>query len=107
MNRLWATRLAAPAAFLLGITVAILLVRAGLDGNEATRRMHEQGATVFEATSADVIAGQSYIGQLEAKEVLSKTEQAWRETIKSIGKRKLQAELADYKAAFPDIDVPG
>ncbi len=34
MNRLWATRLAAPAAFLLGITVAILLVRAGLDGDE-------------------------------------------------------------------------
>jgi LysM repeat protein len=36
VNRLWATRLAAPAAFLLGITVAILLVRAGLDGNQAT-----------------------------------------------------------------------
>jgi LysM repeat protein len=36
VNRLWATRLAAPAAFLLGITVAILLVRAGLDSNEAT-----------------------------------------------------------------------
>lgn len=31
MNRLWATRLAAPAAFLVGLTVAILLVRAGLD----------------------------------------------------------------------------
>ena len=31
MNRLWATRLAAPAAFLLGLTVAILLVRAGLN----------------------------------------------------------------------------
>lgn len=35
MNRLWATRLGAPAAFLLGITVAILLVRAGLDGEAA------------------------------------------------------------------------
>ena len=35
MNRLWATRLAAPAAFLLGITVAVLLVRAGLDGDDA------------------------------------------------------------------------
>jgi len=36
VSRLWATRLAAPAAFLLGITVAILLVRAGLDGGETT-----------------------------------------------------------------------
>jgi LysM repeat protein len=36
VSRLWATRLAAPAAFLLGITVAILLVRAGLDGNDPT-----------------------------------------------------------------------
>ena len=35
VNRRWATRLAAPAAFLAGVTVAILLVRAGLD-DEAT-----------------------------------------------------------------------
>jgi multiple sugar transport system substrate-binding protein len=50
---------------------------------------------------------EAYVGQLPAKEVLSKVEQAWRETIKNIGKRKLRAELADYKAAFPDIDMPG
>jgi LysM repeat protein len=35
VSRLWATRLAAPAAFLLGITVAVVLVRAGLDGEPA------------------------------------------------------------------------
>ena len=33
----------------------------------ATRRLHDQGATVFEATSTDVIAGQTYIGQLEGR----------------------------------------
>lgn len=32
-DRVWATRLGAPAAFLLGVTVAVLLVRAGLDGD--------------------------------------------------------------------------
>jgi multiple sugar transport system substrate-binding protein len=50
---------------------------------------------------------EAYIGQLGAKDVLVKTEAAWRETIKSIGKRKLKAELAGYKAAFPQVDVPG
>jgi multiple sugar transport system substrate-binding protein len=50
---------------------------------------------------------EAYTGQLAAKDVLGKVEQAWRETIKNIGKRKLKAELADYKAAFPDIDIPG
>jgi multiple sugar transport system substrate-binding protein len=49
---------------------------------------------------------EAYIGQLSAKDVLTKTEAAWRETIKNIGKRKLKAELAGYKAAFPQIDVP-
>jgi hypothetical protein len=49
---------------------------------------------------------EAYIGQLSAKDVLTKTEAAWRETVKNIGKRKLKAELAGYKAAFPQIDVP-
>lgn len=49
---------------------------------------------------------EAYIGQLTAKEVLTKTEAAWRDIVKNIGKRKLKAELAGYKAAFPRIDVP-
>jgi multiple sugar transport system substrate-binding protein len=49
---------------------------------------------------------EAYIGQLSAKDVLTKTEAAWRDTVKNIGKRKLKAELAGYKAAFPQIDVP-
>ena len=36
MNRRIATRLAAPAAFLAGVTIAVLLVRAGLDDEPAT-----------------------------------------------------------------------
>ena len=35
MSRVWAARIAFPAAFLLGITVAVLLVRAGLAEDEA------------------------------------------------------------------------
>lgn len=31
MNRVWAARIAAPAAFLAGVTLAIVLVRAGLE----------------------------------------------------------------------------
>jgi len=49
---------------------------------------------------------EAYIGQLTAQDVLTKTEAAWRDTIQNIGKRKLKAELAGYKAAFPQIDVP-
>jgi LysM repeat protein len=36
VNRRIATRLAAPAAFLAGVTIAVLLVRAGLDDEPAT-----------------------------------------------------------------------
>ena len=36
MNRRWATRVAAPAAFLAGVTIAVLLVRAGLDDSPTT-----------------------------------------------------------------------
>jgi LysM repeat protein len=35
VNKVWAARIAFPAAFLLGITVAVLLVRAGLADDEA------------------------------------------------------------------------
>ena len=49
---------------------------------------------------------EAYIGQLTAQDVLTKTEAAWRDTVQNIGKRKLKAELAGYKTAFPQIDVP-
>lgn len=32
MSRVWVARIAAPAAFLAGVTVAVLLVRAGIGG---------------------------------------------------------------------------
>ncbi|HEV8687915.1 MAG TPA: LysM domain-containing protein [Gaiellaceae bacterium] len=34
MNRRWAARLAAPAAFLAGVTVAVVLVRAGFSSGD-------------------------------------------------------------------------
>jgi LysM repeat protein len=53
VNRLWAIRLAAPGAFLLGITVAILLVRAGLDGSDATVTAAQTSSpTTTQATTA-------------------------------------------------------
>ena len=52
MNRLWATRLAAPAAFLLGITVAVLLVRAGLDGDGAATTAAQTATPTTVATTA-------------------------------------------------------
>ena len=45
MNRQQATRLAAPAAFLVGFTVAILLVRAGLSDDAATTAAQTSVAT--------------------------------------------------------------
>ena len=45
MNRQLATRLAAPAAFLAGITIAVLLVRAGLNDTEATTAAQTTVAT--------------------------------------------------------------
>ena len=45
MNRQLATRLAAPAAFLAGITIAVLLVRAGLNEAETTTAAQTTVAT--------------------------------------------------------------
>jgi LysM repeat protein len=45
VNRRWATRIAAPAAFLAGVTVAVLLVRAGLDDGSATTAAQTSVAT--------------------------------------------------------------
>jgi LysM repeat protein len=51
VNRRIATRLAAPAAFLAGVTIAVLLVRAGLDDESATT-----GATTAAVTTARTTA---------------------------------------------------
>ena len=52
MNRQLATRLAAPAAFLAGITIAVLLVRAGLSDGETTTAAQTSVATTVAATTA-------------------------------------------------------
>jgi LysM repeat protein len=52
VNRQLATRLAAPAAFLAGITAAVLLVRAGLNEGETTTVAQTTVATTATATTA-------------------------------------------------------
>ena len=51
MNRQLATRLAAPAAFLAGITIAVLLVRAGLNDAETTTAAQTTVATTTAVTT--------------------------------------------------------
>jgi LysM repeat protein len=50
MNRASAARLAAPAAFLAGVTVAVLLIRVGLQGGE------DETATQPRATGTATVA---------------------------------------------------
>jgi LysM repeat protein len=52
VNRRIATRLAAPAAFLAGVTIAVLLVRAGLEDEPATTGSTTVAATTARATTA-------------------------------------------------------
>lgn len=49
---------------------------------------------------------EAYVGQLPAKEVLKKTTDEWTNVVRRIGKSKLKAELASYKAVMPKRDVP-
>jgi len=51
VNRQLATRLAAPAAFLAGITIAVLLVRAGLSEGETTTAAQTTVATTAAVTT--------------------------------------------------------
>jgi LysM repeat protein len=51
VNRQLATRLAAPAAFLAGITIAVLLVRAGLNDAETTTAAQTTVATTTAVTT--------------------------------------------------------
>ena len=50
---------------------------------------------------------EAYVGQRKAKDVLPETEKAWKKIVRKIGKKKLKAELASYKALFPKVNVPG
>ncbi len=50
---------------------------------------------------------EAYVGQIKAKDVLTKTEKAWAKLVRQIGKKKLKGELASYKAAFPKVNKPG
>jgi LysM repeat protein len=54
VNRRLATRLAAPAVFLAGVTIAVLLVRAGLEDEPSTT-----GATTVAATTAPTTAART------------------------------------------------
>jgi ABC-type glycerol-3-phosphate transport system substrate-binding protein len=49
---------------------------------------------------------EAYVGQLPAKDVLTKTEDEWNKIIGRIGRAKLKKDLASYKAAMPKRDVP-
>ncbi len=49
---------------------------------------------------------EAYVGQLPAKEVLTRTQDDWTKVISRIGKSKLKAELASYKAVMPKVDKP-
>jgi len=49
---------------------------------------------------------EAYVGQLPAKDVLKKTEEAWKGIVRRIGKRKLKKDLVSYKAVMPKVDKP-
>jgi hypothetical protein len=49
---------------------------------------------------------EAYVGQLPAKDVLSRTENEWKGVISRIGRAKLKEELASYKAVMPKRDKP-
>ena len=49
---------------------------------------------------------EAYTGGMSVKEVLKQTEDAWKRSVRRIGKRKLKEELASYKAVFPSVDKP-
>ena len=57
----------------------------------------------------DILAknlSEAYVGQMSAKDVLPKTEEAWKKIVRRAGKKKLKGELASYKGVFPSVDVP-
>jgi len=57
LDRRWVPRIAAPAAFLLGVTVAVLLVRAGMGGDEASPAAQTSVATATSTKATTTRAG--------------------------------------------------
>jgi hypothetical protein len=49
---------------------------------------------------------EAYVGQLPARDVLARTQNEWNGVINRIGRAKLKAELASYKAVMPKKDKP-
>jgi multiple sugar transport system substrate-binding protein len=49
---------------------------------------------------------EAYVGQLPAKDVLTKTENEWNAIVRRIGRNKLKQDLASYKAVMPKRDKP-
>jgi hypothetical protein len=49
---------------------------------------------------------EAYVGQLPAKDVLSKTENEWNAIIGRIGRAKLKKDLVSYKALMPKRLLP-
>jgi multiple sugar transport system substrate-binding protein len=49
---------------------------------------------------------EAYVGQLPAKDVLTKTENEWNAIVGRIGRAKLKRDLASYKAVMPKRDKP-
>jgi multiple sugar transport system substrate-binding protein len=47
---------------------------------------------------------EAYTGDKTAKAVVKDTEAEWKRTVRRIGKRRLQEELATYKSLFPSVD---
>jgi hypothetical protein len=49
---------------------------------------------------------EAYVGQISASDVLPQTEDAWNGIIRRTGKKRLQEDLASYKAVMPTVDEP-
>jgi ABC-type glycerol-3-phosphate transport system substrate-binding protein len=49
---------------------------------------------------------EAYVGQISADDVLSRTEEDWKGIIRRTGQKRLQEDLASYKAVMPTVDKP-
>ena len=63
------------------------------------------GLLEFQDTLAKNLS-EAYVGQLAAADVLPRTEEEWGRIIKRTGAKRLQEELASYKAVMPKRDKP-
>ena len=70
MNRVWAARIAFPAAFLAGVTIAVLLVRAGLADETASTVTRAVTRTVGPTTGATTTAPKPLFTRVQAGDTL-------------------------------------